>query len=514
MQLTNPLLMFNRNSMELNMNTNNIALRAAMVIALGSLPVVASAVSTYAPGNPIVLAREISVAAGTDVAFQAFGDFGLNLSIAALKGRTIDTNFPFEMRLTLTNGANFVANLSPNALTCNYSAAANGTFSQKAAETVLQGAPNRAVFKLPQEKLATESAVCYFTGAITLTSGSKGGDASYDMTSTAYIYSIVSPTDSTHETMQGTVVTFKQAYQLSVTPDTTTINVASPDFSQKFAGGAVVANMGLLEFVSAAGYNNVVTAGKFGKIPTTSANEIFVGDSTITLTGSPLQSRGTVVIGDTPVGACGAAITIGTNAKTASVTGIVSFTVTEAEVVNNIGFCYVVDGATRVSKGTVSFDITTPTSTDRVPNLAIAGDKTVAKFLKNGTSVKVLTIPDPTDVNNPLNIRIYNMGASEAGVYGTLYNAKGELLGDANTTLAILKPNAVKVLKTTDLATLFKVANWGVGGGRAWMQIEGDSQQIRVQSLAKTGGIMVNLSDRVLDDGGAIFRSDSTWKKQ
>jgi len=70
--------------------------------------------------------------------------------------------------------------------------------------------------------------------------------------------------------------------------------------------------------------------------------------------------------------------------------------------------------------------------------------------------------------------------------------------------------NAVKAIKVTDLKSKFGVTTWD---GRAWMQIEGDSQQIRVQSLIRSGGAagpLINFSDRVLEDSGALCRSGTT----
>lgn len=490
------------------MNTNNIALRAAVVIALGSVPAVASA-TLFSPSNPVILAREIAQPAGALVKFlsSTTPSHALTLSITGLKGRTIDTNFPFELRLTLTNGATFSSPLAGD-LACNYSAA-DGTYAAKVADSVIQGADNKLVFKLPQGRIATESPICSFTGGILMTSGSKGGDASYEMSSTAYIYSLVSPSDSVSEAVQGSIVTFRQAYQMGVTPTSTTIDVSSPSFSMKFTGGLTAASMGNLKYTEVVGYNNTLAAGTITTI-LTPATEVLAGNSDITLSGTPLQSQGTVVIA-WDGNACDETIIMGTNAKTASVSGTVSFSVLAANLTNGNGtsFCYTVDGGTRLSKGLVTFDVTTPTTSSQTPNVSVAGDKTIAKFFKNGSSMKVLTIPSPTDLNNPLNIRIYNMGASESGIYGTLYNAKGERLGAANLPLATLKAGAVKVLTTPQLATAFGVADWGVGGGRAWIQIEGDSQQIRVQALGKTNGVMVNMSDRVMEDNGTTKRSNN-----
>jgi len=501
------------------MNTNNMALRAAVVIALGTTPIIASANAIYSPSTPAVLARELDVVNGATIAFKP-EDHNLKFSIVNLKGRTVDTNFPFEMRLTLTNGATFGAAVSANSLQCGY---LNGVVNVLQPAQNMLGGPDttQAVFKFPGGKISSDVPYCLFSGAINLTSGSKGGDMSYNMTSTAYIYSQVSPSDSVFETMEGAVITFRQAYQASLSYNSHTIDVASPSFATKFLAPskAQSAEMGTVKYTEVAGYNYKLFGGVFTKIADPGA-DILAGDTTITLSGSPLQSRGTVVIGSNSLANAAApcasvlnfAAGVANNAKTASTTGIVTFSVLKADMGNPLGisFCYMVDGATRLSKGLVTMDISTPSAAGMKPVVDIAGDKTLAKFFKNGTSVKVLTIPDPTDTNNPLNIRIYNMGGSETNVYGSLYTVAGTSIGSPNQLLGTLKTNSVLVLKTTDLATKFQVPKWTDGGvSRAWMQIEGDSQQIRVQVLAKSGGIMINMSDRALEDGGKFKRSDT-----
>jgi hypothetical protein len=317
--------------------------------------------------------------------------------------------------------------------------------------------------------------------------------------------------------MDGAVITFKQAYQVALSLNSHTIDVASPSFSTKFLSPskAQTAEMGTVKYTEIAGYNYKLagTPGIFTKI-TDPGTDILAGDTTITLSGSPLQSQGTVLIGANAADVCGLApdFAAAGNAKTASTTGIVTFSVTKAVMgaAAGVSFCYQVDGATRVSKGLITVDISTPSTAGMKPVFDIVGDKTLAKFFKNGTSVKVLTIPDPTDTNNPLNIRIYNMGGSETNVYGSLYTVAGTSVGSRNQLLGTLKPNSVLVLKTTDLASKFQVPKWTDGGvSRAWMQIEGDSQQIRVQVLAKSGGVMINMSDRVLEDSGKFKRSDT-----
>jgi len=500
------------------MNTNNIALRAAMIIALGT-PAVASA-TVYSPGVPIYLASELVVTANDKINFG--GTRGITIDMKEFINRTIGAAAPVEVRLSLTNGATFqgLSTLGANALTCAYKA------GDKQAASMLNGTDGETVvtFKLADGAFtaAVAEAICVFTGGIALSSGSKNGLATYDMAVSAQLKPASPADEPIAKSIAGTIVGFQQAYSTTVALGQVTIDVADPSFSQKFAAVAGVttdtdgksAALGTITYKKL-GSDVLRVKNAAGEIDVIDpAVNLLAGNTTVTLSGPPLQAGAggtTVSVGRGPLAADACSLgAVGGN-KTPSASGVVVFdNITETQFVAGTTFCYIVDGATRVDKGLVSFEIKTTEASPKMPNVAVAGEKVLTTFYKNGTSVKILTIPDPTDLNNELNIRIYNMSTSKVKAYGTLYKPDGTTLGTKNTLLGEIDGNAVKVLKTTNLATVFGVTTWG--GGRAWMQIEGDSQQLRVQALAKTAGTMVNMSDRVIEDGGAFYRSDAPWK--
>jgi len=506
------------------MNTNNIALRAAVIIALGT-PAVASSATTYAPGTAVVLASEQLITSTTAKAIFA-GAFKININMSEFAGRDIGTGSPLEVKIALTNGATFT-DTTAGSFGCAYTGTqglVNAGAPTTAAESMLNGQAGESVatFKMRGGTFtaAPAEAYCTFSGGIVLTSGSKDGNASYEMMVSAYLKSQAGiAEDEVKKTVAGAVLTFKQSYAIVMTPGQTTIDVADPSFSQKFKGtvDGKSAVLGTIEYkVVNAEYANTLVGGVI--TPNAGLEDVLQGNTTVTLSGAPLMAAagGTTVFvayGTTDVLACDAA---NATKKSPTSAGVVTFEgIIPANMAKQI-FCYVVDGSTRVDKGVVTVDITTPTDSSKRPNVSIVGDKTLSTFYKNGTSVKVLTIPDPTDGNNELNIRIYNMSSSKIKVYGTLYKTDGSVIGK-NVGLGDIDGNAVKVLKSggpapanLGLANLFGVTTWG--GGRAWLQIEGDSQQLRVQALAKTAGTLVNMSDRVIEDSGAFYRSDAPWE--
>ncbi len=500
------------------MNTNNIALRAAVVIALGAVPAVASA-TLYSPGLPVTLASELPFTGSNLINFDG-ATYGITIDMKKFINHTIGTSAPLEIKMTLTNGATFNGVVATD-LTCNYNAAGGGAV---AAASKLNGAASETLvtFKLPAGSFtaAAAEAICIFTGGINLTSGSKGGNAAYDMMVSSYLKSVIAD-EQVQDTIAGTVVGFRQAFGIVMTPGQVTIDVADPSLSQKFVTKANVIDgkntvMGTLKY-DVVSTSTVEIAN--GTISTVAGTDLLPASNlTITLSGTPLMAAagGTTVSVGRGVGAVACDLIGATlpaaSVKNPTVSGAVSFDdVTNLELIAGVTFCYRVDGLTRLDKGLVTFGITVPSDVNKQPNVAVTGDKVLTTFYKNGTSVKVLTIPDPTDLNNELNIRIYNMSTSSVKVYGSLYKIDGTLIGEKNTLLGSIDPNAVKVLKSggpapknLDLANVFKVTTWG--GGRAWMQIEGDSQQIRVQAIAKTAGTMVNMSDRVIEDSGTFKR--------
>ena len=504
------------------MNTNKMALRAAVIVALGT-PAVASA-TLYSPGAPVVLASEILL--GSTRVANFMGDYALTINMKDFAGRKIETNSPLEIKLVLTNGAEFNG-VSIDSLRCNYK-----TDGAVGAATLVGGAngDSQATFKLAGgtlTALAAES-ICTFRGGIKLTSGSREGLAAYDMTVSAYLKSQANITeDEVKFTTAGTIMAFKQAYSLVVTPAPVTIDVADPSFSQKFITnssptGVKSAVLGSMKYrlFAAENAHYLKTDNTIGTIgdSVTEPDDLLPGNVAVTFTGLPLQAAAgatTVGVGRGANDVAACVVNATTEYKSPTASGSVTFSLTPAELVTTNGttFCYVVDGLTKIDKGAVNFSLVPPSNSDYKPNLTVAGDQVITTVVKNGTGIKVLTIPDPKDANNELNIRIYNAGSAKVTVSGTLYSPDGKQLGK-NAPLGTIEPNAVLVLKSggpapknLELASKFSLTEWSTGTGRAWMQIEGDSKQIRVQILAKTNGILVNMSDRVIEEGGTFSRT-------
>ncbi len=507
------------------MKMNNIALHAAVVVALGTAPIGGFAVTStkYAPGTPVTLATERPL--GTDATIPFTGSYGITYTESKLNSALVGTGSPLEIRVTLTNGAKFIGTPTPSALTCAYTATLGGDgLGETAAETVIKEADAVVTFKLKAGQLSAV-AQCVFTGSVTIGNGSNGGQATYGMSIDSQLKATV-PEERVTANLQGDVLKFGQAFGLvASTLGQVTVDVTDPSFSQKFvSGGSVQATggyLGLLTYDRVSEANAfVITGGAIAAVTDnqTDADELFVANSKVTviLSGTPLQadaggSNVSVGWGNSEANACSKA----TNQYVSpNSSGVAEFTVAPASAVDGLHLCYIVDGATRIDKGIVYYEVKATTDSTRAPNVAVS-DNTLATFYKNGTSIKILTIPEPTDGNNELNIRIYNMSSSYTmKVYGTLYRPDGTVIGK-NALLATVAPNAVKVIKSggpapknMELAGLFSLSTtWG--GGRAWLQLEGDSQQMRVQALAKTGGIMVNMSDRVIADGDSFKRPDS-----
>jgi hypothetical protein len=197
----------------------------------------------------------------------------------------------------------------------------------------------------------------------------------------------------------------------------------------------------------------------------------------------------------------------------------VSFTMVASHIAAGDGImnvCMNANGVSTIDRGTVSFTITAVAAGSFKPNVGIV-DSTLVKVVKNGTSIKVLNIPNPQNLTDQAYIRFYNMTSSTGKVFGTLYDQNtGAMLGKPNVTLidAFAKDN-VAVLSAGQLATLFQItpdaATLQSWPGRAWLQIESEVKGLRVQALVRSGGpggVLMNMSDRILaDDETATQRS-------
>lgn len=483
------------------MNTNKVILRTAIVTALGfTLP--NYAIAAYLEiGSPIKLATEVPVVDGDVVTYVSGTGFQIDMS--AMAGRAISDTSPLELRLTLTNGAKFSTAKMEN-IGCDYSGASTvAAASNPAAVSMLNGAAGdtTVTFKLSTGYIAGTSPKCTVSG---LSIKMYGGQKAYTMIATAYLKSNAEPVVIN---TSGPIIDFAQAYGINVDTKTVTVDVTSPSLSQKFAGGAVIAQLGTVGYTA---MNTTVLRG--GTALDGTNKDHILGTLKITLSGSPLNVTNGLVLAISAADPLGCTAAAGPTAKTATVASGVTFDFGGKTAGAGVLFCLKTDGANRIDKGKVNIDLTAVGGNGNAPNVTISSPL-LTTVNKNGASIKVLNIPNPTSIDKTF-VRIYNLSGAKTSVYGTLYEqsdgttagkelGKGKLLGEIDV-------GAVKILDATGIAAIFGVSTWV---GKAWLQIEGDSQQIRVQSLIRSAGAtgpLIDMSDRVLEDGRALCRSDTT----
>ncbi len=493
------------------MNTKNMnALRAAVAVALGVSPMFAAA-TIYSPGSPVLLASEITYNEGQQI--RLVGSQAINFTFKELGGRTIDTNVtPLEVRLKLTDGATFANTLTTDAFRCNYTAGgSNPTIAT--ALNVVNGAAGDSVvtFKMKDGVFTTVDGkqICQFSGIIKINSGST---KDYGMSVSAYLKSPAESDQVKLDNIAGSIVSFKQAYLLTVSPNEVTINVASPYYSQKFgAAGTVSAVLGSFSY-AAVDPTKILKPNSLsdGSLVTVALSDVLAGGTKIVLTGDPLRTPNLLVArqATTTLAAdqCKTVVVAGGpyEVKTASVaSGAVSFDSVAATEFEHAAFCLIASGSDRIEKGAITFTLTKPTGSGA--NLDVAGDRILSTLKKNGTSIKVLNLPAPDDISETVNIRVYNMSPNETKIYGTLYDMNGAIVGSkSNAELATVPANGVKVINAKSIGSVLGVTTWT---GRGWLQLEGDAQGIRVQALAYTGQpsatgarTIINMSDRVKAD--------------
>ena len=110
---------------------------------------------------------------------------------------------------------------------------------------------------------------------------------------------------------------------------------------------------------------------------------------------------------------------------------------------------------------------------------------------------------------NETSLHIINTSSVEQAFVGTLYNADGEQLGEASSSLGgMIAPDARLILDSAAIEALFSVAPWS---GPAMLEIEGSDRFELMAKLVSPSGLISNTNcvreDRVLNVGG--FDSDS-----
>jgi len=426
-----------------------------------------------------------------------------------------DIDSPMEIRLTLTSGATFDTgtSLAGEFICEQFTGGAPTIPMNQAAESVLQTTPSTLTYKLNSGVI---SGACSARVTVLLASGQK----EYSLTVSAqHQY----PVDLVSVSTAGSIISFAQAFNASVNPTVTTIDVRSPALSKQFveAGSSKsIVRIGTLQYkLNGTNYNKVGGSSPYAltTLATTNSKD-FIQLTKLTLSGTPLIGGAESVFITKAGDNCAESLKLGTagTPTSGSVTIDISNAADElANPADGLYVCYKANGTTPIEKGAITYKWETVTVAGK-PNLEIPGDKQLSNFTKNGASIKVLNIPAPTNYTDTPYIRIYNIGDTSTTVYGTLYSqgdasnvGAGEVIGGkSGVALATLAAGEVKVLDVATLAKAVSVTDWP---GRAWMQIEADSQRVRVQALVRSGGpggVLVNMSDRVIADRESICRSE------
>jgi len=330
------------------------------------------------------------------------------------------------------------------------------------------------------------------------------------------------PSSVDSQTKEGTIVTFVQGLQMSVTAGVVTVDVTSPSVSKRFVAnnGSVYAGSGLTASLGAFKYVGVEDVRTLSGTPINAALPDAIAkytqSVTIVLSGAPLvavQATALTAQGSTAGvfisnDACLTSAAAGGGSLINATGTQVSFTIDAAFVNlngNGMNVCMNANGTSTIDRGTVTFAISATAGGSSQPNVGIL-DTTLVKVTKNGTSVKVLNIPNPQNTVDQAFIRFYNMSAGTGKVFGTLYDQNtGAVLGKPNVTLIdnFASNNAI-ALTAEQLASKFEITpdpttaqSWA---GRAWLQLDSEFTGLRVQALVRSngpGGVLVNMSDRV-----------------
>lgn len=492
----------------------------AMAVDWGTTATYASEEGTIADGQPIVISGGLS-------------------KIPLITGKNVSNTASYYVKLTLKGGAKFASDVdNANKLQCYY----DGTTLGPAVIVQVPGMDKTEVtYQLNSGALGAGATCSLPNLSIKLYSGQK------DYSIEAFVnYDKLN--DANTATNTTTLVSFAQA--LAAKAETVgnaskvTVDVRSPSLGKGFvAADGAATNYTAIKAIGKVSYTNGSSVKKLDGSNAAPAD--FITKFSITVSGLPIAA-GAEIAGQTRSGALflatdetcktyfSAATTVSFPLSVADVAVATAGTVTlditgNAANLNKLAstypvVCMVANGVTSLPKGAVKVSVTTSQISGKTPNTTMSSND-LSTFVKNGASIKVLNIPGASNATDTAFIRIYNMGDTEATVYGTLYDqgvtdaagvdaGGGTILGTENMTLAKIPAKGMVVLSplpanssTVDLKALVG-KDWI---GKAWMQIESDVRQLRVQALIRTGGaggVTVNASDRVKAEGECVQRSD------
>jgi len=509
------------------MKTNHV-LRLALLPLIGSLShaVLAAAITEIdltGSVTPTYLANEMKISEGKVAKF--------NIKIPVPDNRCVSSSTstgkcpasgavpsgdskvaPMEVRITLTGGVSFKTMgaggtvADPTKFTCDMTWGTTTRLAEPAA-TTLKGADGdtQATFYLNSGDMT--NAFCTAQLSVQLMSGKKD----FGVIVSAYHNYELEP--YTNTTTAPSIVSFQQAAKIVVSEKEATVDVRPPASSKQFTttnGNTAIAALGTIYYGDSIAAKYIDGSNDIADV----AGNNILAKAKLTLSGLPLDKgvASIFLVSGTDCAVDGNKFASGTTSS-----GQITFTIGNNDsdgtvapdqnvLSKGVTICYKSDGVDTINKGTVQHIIELDTAgTDMEPNLARSdGKSTLGSVIKNGASIKVLNLPHNGAGGDEFFLRIYNMNPnSSAKVYATLYGQDGVQKGNASVEVASLGSREVKVLKLGEVTKAFGLPDVDPWVGRAWMQLESDVQELRIQALVRSngaGGILMNMSDTVADD--------------
>lgn len=507
------------------MKTNQI-LRLALLPLMGSLSHIVFALTTEidltGSITPTYLANEMKVSEGKVVEFDIKIPVPDNrcVSSSTSSGKCPTTGAvpsgdnkvaPMEIRITLTGGVSFKTMgtggvvADPGKFSCKMNWAGTDKGDIPAA-TTLKGADGdtQATFYLNSGDMS--NAFCTAQLSVQLMSGKKD----FGVVVSAYHNYELEP--YTNTITAPTVVSFQQAAKIVVSEKEATVDVRPPASSKQFTttnGNTAIAALGTIYYGDSLAAKYIDANSDIVAV----AGKNILTKAKLTLSGLPLDKgvASIFMVSGTDCAADGkfASGTVSSGQVTFSINNNDTDGAVPPDVdvlLRGVTICYKSDGVDAINKGTVQHIIEMESAgTDMEPNLGRSdGKSTLGSVIKNGASVKVLNLPHNGSGGDEFFVRVYNMNPnSSAKVYATLYGQDGVQKGNASVEVASLGSREVKALKLADITKAFGLPDVDPWVGRAWMQLESDVQELRVQAMVRSngaGGILMNMSDSVIDD--------------
>ncbi len=467
------------------MKMNKVALALAIASGLGTISSAQAAINLAGTStNPVKFASEISL--------QNVGPFvngtsdDLVVNIPVISGYQTNSNNDLYIKVALSGGAEFHGDPK---LICNLTAGQTSADVTNKTNTsvTFSLATGYTIHTTPA------SAVCALK---VVTNGSSGNTGYYDVTTKAdqnmsALIEYQAGLTNKSTAVDGTFITFTAS--LGVSASTRAISQTAADAtidvqaaSTKFTNDTLVTQT--TAFVGSFAYNNLASARSPGASANVSASDV-ISSASVTISSPTLAGINNIALRTAAAAAACAGGEIASQAPSGS---SVTFNgIAPANLEAGMDVCISVDGTTTMEAGLFTVSVSGEVISSAAP--VFGGDHNLYKLEKNGSAHQVLNIP-PAGKDDAAYIRIYNVSGFSGTVLGTMRDQAGALIGTAGVEVAKLDKGQVKVINADDLVTLF--GDWT---GRSRLFLEADIDELRVQSLMRSGGVLENMSGRAID---------------